>query len=261
MSEAVAGPGGPLSSFDIAGRTAIITGASRGIGRSLAVGFASLGANVVIASRKADQCDAVANEITAVGHSALSVPTHVGDPAAVESLVAATVDRFGGVDIVINNAANPLAQPIGSITPDAFQKSFEVNLRGPVLLVQAALPHLRSSSHASVINMVTAGIFTHGQFVSMYVAMKSALMSMTRSMAAELAGDGIRVNAIAPGTVRTEMVTSTPAEFQQMAIDSQLLRRMADPTEMVPGALFLASDASSFMTGHVLALDGGLATH
>lgn len=261
MSGSAPGEGGLLSSFDIAGRTAIITGASRGIGRAIAAGFASVGANVVVASRKADRCAAVAEEIAATGHSVLSVPTHMGDPGAIDELVAATVDRFGGVDIVVNNAANPLAQPIGSITPDAFQKSFEVNLRGPVLLVQAALPHLRSSSHASVINVVTAGIFTHGQYVSMYVAMKSALMAMTRSMAAELAVDGIRVNAIAPGTVRTDMVTNTPVEFQQMAVDSQLLRRMADPTEMVPGALFLASDASSFMTGHVLALDGGLATH
>ena len=261
MSGSSMGRSGLLESFDIAGRTAIITGASRGIGRAIAVGFASLGANVVIASRKADQCAAVADEISAAGHSALSVPTHVGEPEAIDALVAATVEAFGGVDIVINNAANPLAQPIGSITPEAFQKSFEANLRGPVLLVQVALPHLRSSSHASVINMVTSGIFTHGQYVSMYVAMTSALMSMTRSMAAELAADGIRVNAIAPGTVRTDMVTNTPVEFQQMAVDSQLLRRMADPTEMVPGALFLASDASSFMTGHVLTLDGGLATH
>ncbi len=252
---------GLLDAFDISGRTAIITGASRGIGLAIATGFASVGANVVIASRKADACDVAADAICAAGGTALSVPTHVGDPLAIRSLVEATVERFGAIDIVVNNAANPLAQPIGHITPEAFQKSFEANLRGPVLLVQEALEHLRRSDHATVINMVTAGIFTHGQYVSMYVAMKSALMSMTRSMAAELVGDGIRVNAIAPGTVRTDMVTNTPEEFQQAAVDTQLIRRMADPSEMVPGALFLASDASSFMTGHVLALDGGLATH
>lgn len=254
-------PVGPLGTFDIEGRVAIVTGGSRGIGRAVAVGFASLGAHVVVASRKAEACEATVAEIVAAGGSALAVPTHVGDVDAVSGLVDATVERFGGVDIVVNNAANPLALPIGSITPEAFAKSFETNLRGPVFLVQSALPHLRASRHASVVNIVTSGIFTHGQYVSMYVAMKSALMSMTRSMAAELVGDGIRVNAIAPGTVRTDMVTNTPEEFQQAAVDAQLMDRMADPDEMVPGALFLASDASSFMTGHVLVLDGGLTVH
>jgi NAD(P)-dependent dehydrogenase (short-subunit alcohol dehydrogenase family) len=251
----------PRDAFDIEGRVAIVTGGSRGIGRAIAAGFAAAGAHVVVASRKAEACEATVAEITAAGGSALSVPTHMGDVDAIPALVDATVERFGGVDIVVNNAANPLALPIGSITAEAFAKSFEANLRGPVFLVQEALEHLRASEHAAVLNIVTAGIFTHGQYVSMYVAMKSALMSMTRAMAAELVGDGIRVNAIAPGTVRTDMVTNTPEEFQQLAVESQLMRRMADPTEMVPGALFLASDASSFMTGHVLVLDGGMTVH
>jgi NAD(P)-dependent dehydrogenase (short-subunit alcohol dehydrogenase family) len=220
-----------------------------------------MGAHVVIASRKAEACERAADRITDRGGSALAVPTHVGDPEQVRQLVDASVERFGGIDIVVNNAATPLAQPIAEITPQAFTKSLDVNLCGPVFLVRHALPHLRASSAPAVINVVTAGVYTHGQYVAMYVAAKSALVSMTRSMAAEFADDGIRVNALAPGTVETQMTLSTPAEFQQLAIGSQLIPRMASPEEMVPAALYLASDASSFMTGQVMVVDGGLSTH
>ncbi|MCP4436368.1 MAG: glucose 1-dehydrogenase [Actinomycetia bacterium] len=247
-----------LGNFDLSGRTAIVTGGSRGIGRAIAGGFASLGARVVIASRKADACDAAANEIRDAGGDSLPVATHMGDPQGLAKLVARTVDEFGGVDIVVNNAANALAQPIGSITPDAMAKSWEANFRGPVLLVQEALPQLRRSDHAAIVNVTTAGVYTQGGFVSLYVAAKSAMTAMTRSMASELAGDGIRANALAPGTVGTDMVFNTPEEFQAAAVDSQLIKRLAEPAEMVPAAAFLASDASSFMTGHTLVVDGGM---
>jgi NAD(P)-dependent dehydrogenase (short-subunit alcohol dehydrogenase family) len=250
-----------LQSFDISGRVAVVTGGSRGIGRAIAVGFASLGAHVVVASRKAEACEATVAEITDAGGSAISVPTHVGDVGQVEALARTTAERFGGIDIVVNNAANPLALPIGSITPEALAKSYEANLRGPLFLVQAALPHLRASEHAAVVNVITAGVFTSGAYLSMYVAMKSALQSMTRSMAAELASDGIRVNALAPGTIRTDMVAAMPEAFQQGAVDSQMIKRMGEPSELVPGVLFLASDASSFMTGQTLVVDGGMTVH
>jgi NAD(P)-dependent dehydrogenase (short-subunit alcohol dehydrogenase family) len=250
-----------LDRFDLTDRVAIVTGGSRGIGQAIAEGFAAVGAKVVVASRKADACQEVAAKIEADGGTALAVPTHMGDLGQLEALVAAAVDAFGGVDVVVNNAANPLAQPLGSQTPEAWQKSFDVNLRGPVFLVQSALPHLRQSAHPAIVNVISAGVFTTGAFLSMYVAGKSALMSMTRSMAAEFAADGIRVNALAPGSVDTHMTRQTTPEMQEAMVASQLIRRMAEPIEMVPAALFLASDAGSFMTGQVLLVDGGLTVH
>ena len=250
-----------LNQFDLTGRTAIITGGSRGIGRAIAGGFAALGANVVIASRKADACAAAADEINAAGGSAIGVAAHMGRLEDGPVVVEAAVEAFGGIDIVVNNAANALAQPLGHITPEAWEKSFSTNLRGPVFLVQEALPHLRASAHPAIINMVTAGIYTGGGWMSMYLAAKSAMALFTRSMAQELAADNIRVNAIAPGTVATDMVRNNPEEMQQAMVGAQLIKRMADPGEMVPAAAFLASDASSFMTGQVMVLDGGMTNH
>ena len=250
-----------LGSFDLTGRTAIITGGSRGIGFAIAQGFAAMGANVVIASRKAEACDSAVASIRASGGSAFAAPTHMGDLQQIETLVERTAAQFGGIDIIVNNAANPLAQPIGSITAEAFAKSHETNLRGPVFLVQNALEYLRASSHASIVNIATAGVYTHGSYVSLYISAKAALLAMTRAMAAELADDGIRANAIAPGTVATDMFLSAPEGFQAAAVDTQLIKRPARPDEMVPAALFLASDASSFMTAQTLVIDGGMTTH
>ena len=249
---------GVLDAFDLTDRVAIVTGGSRGIGRAVAAGFAAMGAKVVVASRKAEACETAAAEIRDEGGDAMAHPTHVGDPEAIASLVSATAEAFGGIDIVVNNAANPLAQPVGSMTPEAMAKSWEVNFRGPVLLVQEALGHLRRSGHAAVLNVSTAGVYTSGAWVSLYVAAKAALTAMTHSMAAELAADGIRVNALAPGSVATQMMLGNPVEFQEAAADAQLIKRLADPTEMLYPALFLCSDASSFMTGQTLVVDGGM---
>lgn len=250
-----------LHQFDLTDRVAIITGGSRGIGRAIAGSFAAMGAKVVVASRKAEACDEAAREITDAGGTALGVATHVGDLDALEHLVDRTVEAYGGVDIVVNNAANALTQPIGSITAEAWQKSTDTNIRAGLFLVQHALPHLRASERAAVVHLVSCGIFTSGYGMAMYLAGKSALLSLNRSMAAELAADGVRVNALAPGVIDTDMVRNNPPEFQQLMLAGQPMGRMGTTEEIATAALFLASDASSFMTGQCLVVDGGQTTH
>lgn len=239
------------------GRTVIVTGGTRGIGLALAEGFVLAGARVVVASRKPEACEQAAQHLRGLGGQAVGVPTHLGEVDALEALVQRTVDEYGGIDVVVNNAANALAQPLGEMTLDALTKSFEVNLRGPVFLVQAALPHLKASAKASVINMVSVGAFNFSALTSIYSANKAALMSFTRSMAAEFAPSGIRVNAIAPGPVDTDMMRNNPQEVVDGMARSTFLKRLASPDEMVGTALLLASDAGSYITGTVMIVDGG----
>jgi NAD(P)-dependent dehydrogenase (short-subunit alcohol dehydrogenase family) len=244
--------------FDLTGRVAVVTGGTRGIGRAVAEGFACAGAAVVVASRKADACEETAAHLAALGGEALGVPTHLGDLDGLDALVGRTVDRFGRLDIVVNNAATALTEPIGHFTPGVWAKSFDVNLRGPVFLVQAALPHLTKSPCASVVNVLSAGAFLFSTQTSMYAAAKAGLASFTRSLAAEFAPLGIRVNALAPGTVDTDMVRNNPPDAQARMAAASFQRRAAHPDEMVGPALFLASDAASFVTGQVVIADGGL---
>lgn len=243
--------------FDMTGRTVIVTGGTRGIGLALAEGYVLAGARVVVASRKADACEQAAAHLREMGGEAIGVPTHVGDVKDLASLVARTVAEFGGVDVLVNNAANPLAQPLGQLTVDALTKSFEVNLRGPVVLTQEALPHLKASPHAAVLNMVSVGAFIFAPMLSIYASMKAALMSFTRSMAAEFVHDGIRVNALAPGPVDTDMMRKNPPEAIDGMVNGTLMRRLASADEMVGAALLLTSDAGSYITGQVIIADGG----
>lgn len=238
-------------------RTVIVTGGTRGIGLSLAEGFVLAGARVVVASRKPDACEQAAKHLRELGGQAIGVPTHLGDLDALDALVDKTVEEFGGIDVVVNNAANALTQPVGEMTAEALSKSYEVNVRGPVFLVQSALPHLKASSHAAVINMISVGAFNFAPGTAIYSSNKAALMSFTRSMAAEYASFGIRVNAIAPGPVDTDMMRNNPQEAIDRMSVSMLMKRLAQPDEMVGAALLLASDAGSYMTGTVIIADGG----
>ena len=238
-------------------RTVIVTGGTRGIGLALAEGFVLAGARVVVASRKPEACEQAAAQLRDLGGQAIGVPTHLGDVDALGTLVQRTVDEFGGVDVVVNNAANPLAQPLGDITVEALAKSYEVNLRGPVFLVQEALPHLKASEHAAVLNMVSVGAFIFSPMLSIYSSAKAAMVSFTRSMAAEFVPFGIRVNALAPGPVDTYMMQQNPQEAIDAMVGGTLMRRLGTPDEMVGAALLLCSDAGSYVTGTVIIVDGG----
>jgi len=246
---------------DLTGRVAIVTGGTRGIGRAIAEGLQAAGASVTVASRKADACAATEAHLKAMGGDALGVPTHMGDIGSINELVDRTVDHFGRLDVVVNNAANALTLPFGHLTEEAWAKSLDTNLRGPVFLVERALPHLEATGNAAVLNVISAGAFLFSRHTAMYAAAKAGLMAMTRSMAADFAERGIRVNALAPGTVDTDMVRNNTPEAVESMKNAAFMKRAADPDEMVGPALLLCSDAGSFITGQVILADGGLTPH
>jgi NAD(P)-dependent dehydrogenase (short-subunit alcohol dehydrogenase family) len=244
--------------FDMTGRVVIVTGGSRGIGLALAEGYVAAGAKVVVASRKADACAAAQRRLEELGGEALGVATHLGDLDALSALVDTAVDRFGRIDVVVNNAANALTEPVGSFTPEAFGKSFDVNVRGPVFLSQAALPHLIASGNGAILNIISAGAYLFSGDVAMYAAGKAAMLSFTKSFAAALAPRGVRVNALAPGPVNTDMVRHNPQAFIDAMASATLMNRVAEPDEVVGAALLLTSDAGSYMTGQAVGVDGGM---
>jgi NAD(P)-dependent dehydrogenase (short-subunit alcohol dehydrogenase family) len=244
--------------FDITGRTVIVTGGTRGIGRALAEGYISAGARVVVASRNPEACQEAEDHLRAMGGEAVGVPAHLGRLEDLSELVRRALEAFGRIDVLVNNAATALAQTVGEYTPEAWQKSLDVNLRGPVFLTQEALPHLKASHHGAVLNMLSGAAFMYSSGVSMYAAGKAGLLAHTRSAAAEYAQYGIRVNAIAPGTTDTDMVRATTPEAQQQMAEIMLLKRMAHPDELFGAALLLTSDAGSFITGQVIIVDGGM---
>jgi NAD(P)-dependent dehydrogenase (short-subunit alcohol dehydrogenase family) len=246
-------------SFDLNGKVALVTGASRGIGRATAEAFAAAGARVVLASRKQADLDAAAEAIRASGGEALAVAAHTGDDAAVEALVARAVEAFGGVDVLFNNAAtNPHFGPILTADMGQWDKTLDVNLKGYFRLAKACVPVMRARG-GSIINVASVAGERPQPGMGVYCVTKAGVLMLTDVLAAELAAENIRVNALVPGFVRTRFSSTL---WQDEANEAALLRhipqgRLAEPEEVAALARYLASDASRFMTGAHLRLDGG----
>jgi NAD(P)-dependent dehydrogenase (short-subunit alcohol dehydrogenase family) len=249
--------------FDLSGRVAVVTGASRGIGREIALAYARAGADVVLASRKQPDLDAVAAEIAALGEGAgraLAKACHTGEPAQVAALVAAAVGRFGGVDVLVNNAAtNPHFGPLLDADESHWDKTLDVNVKGYVRMVRACAPRMRERGGGAVVNVASVAGLAPWPGLGVYSVSKAAVLHLTRVLAVELAGDKIRVNALAPGFIRTDFSRALwSAEDTRRRLEATIpQRRIAEPRELVGAALYLASAAASFTTGAVLVVDGG----
>jgi NAD(P)-dependent dehydrogenase (short-subunit alcohol dehydrogenase family) len=247
-----------IPTLDATGKVVVVTGGSKGLGRAMALGFAEAGADVVVASRKLEPCEEVAAEIRDMGRRALAVSCHVGDWDQCAALVDATVAAFGRIDVLVNNAGiAPVAPSVLDVSEALFDKTIAVNLKGPLRLTALAAEHMASGG--SVINISSKASLHPTSLTLVYAAAKAGLNALTKATADELGPRGIRVNAIVCGTFHTDSLhASLPSEELQARMASNVaLGRIASPDEIVGTALYLASDASSYLTGELILLDGG----
>jgi len=248
--------------FDLSGRVAVVTGGSRGIGRAIALGLAEAGAAVVVAARNAALCQEVAGEIEAAGGRARGVAFDLAEPDSHADVVDAAVGQLGRLDVLVNNGAILKPHFIEKVTEEELTLLERTNVRGPVLLSRRALPHLVAGGHGAIVNIGAVAGHHPMKGLGAYGASKAAMLSWTRVMAQEWTPRGVRVNGLTPGSVATDMILPQDPErraaFEAEMASQNLFGRIASPTEMVGPALFLASDASSYMSGHILAVDGGL---
>ena len=241
-------------------KTAIITGGSRGIGREIALAFAELGANVVVGSRKLADLERVKEEIEAAGGAGLAVAAHVGKTEDLENLVKSAVDRFGTVDILVNNAAvNPVFGPIESIDETLFTKMMDVNVKGYLMLSRMAMPYMEKAGGGSIINIASVEGFRPSYGTGLYSITKAAVVMLTKVLALEWAARKIRVNCIAPGLVRTHFSEFLwkNEEILKIYLEHCPVQRIGEAYEIAGLALFLASDLAGYTTGSVFTADGG----
>jgi NAD(P)-dependent dehydrogenase (short-subunit alcohol dehydrogenase family) len=241
--------------ISLEGKVALVTGASRGIGRAIAETYARAGAAVMLSSRKEDALRAVAEGLPDGKVEVFAA--NAGDPDAAAACVAATVERLGGLDILVNNAAtNPYFGPAVDIDLPRWDKTFQVNLRGLHVWTQEAWRQAMQEHGGSIVNISSVGGFSVEAGIGVYNTTKAALIHLTKTMASELA-PGVRVNAIAPGLVKTDMARAL-WEADEAAIARRTpLARLGVPEDIANAALFLASDLAAWITGHILVVDGG----
>ena len=248
-----------LDRFDLSGRTAVVTGSTRGLGRAFAQALAEAGANVVIVGRDANTAEAVSAEIAALGVGSIGVAADVTSRDAVDALLERTVAAFGRADILVNNAGVCIHKPAVDVTDDEWRYVMGVNVDGVWIPSQVFGRHMIASGGGSIINIgsMSAAIVNRPQWQPAYNASKAAVHHLTRSLAAEWAPHNVRVNALAPGYMRTDMSPIDEPQFQRFWIEDTPQQRAGEPDELGGAIVFLASDASSFMTGSVLTIDGG----
>ncbi|MFT5032726.1 MAG: NAD(P)-dependent dehydrogenase (short-subunit alcohol dehydrogenase family) [Bacteroidia bacterium] len=245
-----------MNLLDMTGKVVLITGGSRGLGRAMALAFAEQGADIIVASRKLENCQAVAAEVEALGRQALAYACHVGHWHELEGLVDAAYARFGRVDVLINNAGMSPVVPTSLETSEAlFDKVVGLNFKAPFRLMALVGSRMVAAGGGSIINISSSGALRPRPQFAPYAASKAALNTLTEAFAQEFAPT-VRVNTISPGTFRTDIAKAWPADLEAKV--PAAMGRYGEPAEIVSTALYLASDASSYTTGTMIRVDGGL---
>lgn len=248
-------------SFDLTGKRALVTGASRGIGRAIAVAYAQAGADVAILARNGDLLAEVAEEITGHGRQATVAVADVLDPDATRSAVSGAIGELGGLDVLVNNAGgNSFSTPVAQMRMSGWDKTMRLNLDSIMHITQEALPALGEGKSGSIINVSSVAGLRGAPTMAHYGAAKAALISLTQTLAIETAWMGVRVNALVPGWIETDLTDflRSSKEAEQGTLSRVPMQRWGTVEEIAEPAIFLASDASSFMTGQSLIVDGGL---